>query len=182
VDFTTNIAFSELRRETDSRRVTVFATTAVTHWTGQNLSRELSLPLIARRGAMSTRTLSRRFRAEVGTTPAAWLAHPRVRCAQRLLEATDLTVAQVASEGGFGSAAVMRERFGTVVGQRAPLRSDAAFSNPLAISHQSATSASHPLRRSRQKSNCAPSWKVRGRRAEIGWLKSAERMFPWKAE
>ncbi len=48
-------------------------------WMEQNLSRELPLPVIARRAAMSTRTLSRRFREQVGTTPAAWLAHARVR-------------------------------------------------------------------------------------------------------
>jgi hypothetical protein len=41
----------------------------------QNPSREFPLPVIARRAAMSTRTLSRRFREQVGATPAAWLAH-----------------------------------------------------------------------------------------------------------
>src|SRR5262245_57516600 len=61
------------------------AMTPLLTWIEQNLSRELPLPVIARRGAMSTRTLSRRFREQVGTTPAAWLAHARVRCAQRLL-------------------------------------------------------------------------------------------------
>jgi transcriptional regulator GlxA family with amidase domain len=39
-----------------------------------------------------------------------------VRRAQRLLETTDLAIEQVATEAGFGSAAVMREHFGTVVG------------------------------------------------------------------
>jgi transcriptional regulator GlxA family with amidase domain len=32
---------------------------------------------------MSTRTLSRRFREQVGATPAAWLAHARVRRAEQ---------------------------------------------------------------------------------------------------
>ena len=40
----------------------------------------------------------------------------RVRCAQRLLDRTDLNLAQVSEAAGFGSAAVMREHFGTVVG------------------------------------------------------------------
>ena len=92
------------------------AMTPLLTWMEQNLSRELPLPVIARRAAMSTRTLSRRFREQVGATPAAWLAHARVRRAQRLLETTDLAVEQVAAEAGFGSAAVMRERFGIVVG------------------------------------------------------------------
>jgi transcriptional regulator GlxA family with amidase domain len=96
-------------------------------WMEQNLSRELPLPVIARRAAMSTRTLSRRFREQVGVTPAAWSAHARVRRAQRLLEMTDLAMEQVAAETGFGSAAVMREHFGNVVGT-SPLSYRRAFS------------------------------------------------------
>jgi transcriptional regulator GlxA family with amidase domain len=65
---------------------------------------------------MSIRTLSRRFREQVGTTPARWIAHARVRFAQRLLETTDLSVESVASESGFGSATVMREHFAQRVG------------------------------------------------------------------
>src|SRR6266542_6692893 len=93
----------------------------------RHLSRELPLPVIARRAAMSTRTLSRRFREKVGATPAAWLAHARVRRAQRLLETTDLAIEQVVAETGFGSAAVMREHFGNVVGT-SPLSYRRAFS------------------------------------------------------
>jgi transcriptional regulator GlxA family with amidase domain len=103
------------------------AMTPLLTWMEQNLSRELPLPVIARRAAMSTRTLSRRFREQVGATPAAWLAHARVRRAQRLLETTDLAVEQVATEAGFGSAAVMREHFGIVVGT-SPLSYRRAFS------------------------------------------------------
>ncbi|HET6958200.1 MAG TPA: helix-turn-helix domain-containing protein [Vicinamibacterales bacterium] len=54
-------------------------------------------------------------------------AHARVRHAQRLLETTDLAVEQVAAEAGFGSAAVLREHFGTVVGT-SPLSYRRAFS------------------------------------------------------
>ena len=103
------------------------AMTPLLTWIEQNLSRELPLPVIARRAAMSTRTLSRRFREQVGTTPAAWLSHARVRRAQRLLETTDLAIEQVAAEAGFGSAAVMREHFGTVIGT-SPLLYRRAFS------------------------------------------------------
>jgi transcriptional regulator GlxA family with amidase domain len=76
---------------------------------------------------MSTRTLSRRFREQVGATPAAWLAQARVRRAQRLLETTGLAVEQVATEAGFGSATVMREHFAAVVGT-SPLSYRTAFS------------------------------------------------------
>ena len=85
-------------------------------WIEQNLRKDLSLPVVARHAAMSTRTLSRHFRAQVGTTPADWIARARVRRAQRLLETTELAVERVAAEAGFRSAAVMREHFGQIVG------------------------------------------------------------------
>jgi len=96
-------------------------------WIEQNLSRQLPLSVIARRAAMSTRTLSRRFRDQVGTTPAAWIARARVRSAQGLLETTDLAIEHVAEEAGFGSATVMRTHFGSVVGT-SPLSYRRAFS------------------------------------------------------
>jgi transcriptional regulator GlxA family with amidase domain len=85
-------------------------------WLAQNLGRDLPLPVIARRAGMSTRTLSRRFREQVGTTPALWVTGARVRAAQRLLETTALAVERIAAELGFGSSAAFRERFSTIVG------------------------------------------------------------------
>ncbi len=85
-------------------------------WMARNLRKELSLPAIARRAAMSTRTLSRRFREQVGTTPALWVAQARVRRAQRLLETTDLSVERISTEAGFPSALVLRERFRRILG------------------------------------------------------------------
>ncbi len=85
-------------------------------WMEQNLRGDLSLAVIARRAAMSTRTLSRRFREQVGTTPAAWVVRARARRAQRLLETTALPVERVAAEVGFGSSTVLREHFGQIVG------------------------------------------------------------------
>ena len=83
--------------------------------------------MIATHAAMSTRTLSRRFREEVGTTPAAWVTQARVRRAQQLLETTDLAIERVAADAGFGSAAVLREHFGGIVGTN-PLTYRRAFS------------------------------------------------------
>jgi transcriptional regulator GlxA family with amidase domain len=95
-------------------------------WIEQNLSRQLPLSAIARRAAMSTRTLSRRFREQVGATPASWIAQLRVRRAQRLLETSDLSIEQIAAQVGFGSAVVLREHFGNVVGT-SPLTYRRAF-------------------------------------------------------
>lgn len=96
-------------------------------WIEHNLKRELPLPAIARRAAMSPRTLSRRFREQIGGTPAAWIAQARVRHAQRLLETTDLSIEQVAAEAGFGSATVLRAHFASVVGT-SPMAYRRAFS------------------------------------------------------
>jgi transcriptional regulator GlxA family with amidase domain len=95
-------------------------------WADKNLGDNLSLDALARRAAMSTRTLSRRFRDEVGATPAAWVAEARVRRAQLLLETTTLSVERVATEVGFHSAAVLREHFGSMVGT-SPLAYRRAF-------------------------------------------------------
>ena len=65
---------------------------------------------------MSPRTFARRFKADFGATPAAWLARQRIIHAQRLLEKTDLGLDRIAYESGFGSAAVLRQNFARVLG------------------------------------------------------------------
>jgi transcriptional regulator GlxA family with amidase domain len=85
-------------------------------WIEQNLGRDLSLLALGRRAAMSTRTLSRRFREQIGTTPAQWIGRARVRRAQQLLETTDHAVDRVASLSGFHSATTLRVQFQHVVG------------------------------------------------------------------
>ena len=95
-------------------------------WLEGNLGKDLSLPIVARRAAMSCRTLSRRFRERVGMTPAAWIARARIRQAQRLLETTRLSVEAIAEAVGFGSAPVLREHFRATVGA-SPLMYRRAF-------------------------------------------------------
>jgi transcriptional regulator GlxA family with amidase domain len=98
-------------------------------WIQQNLHRQLPLSVIAGRAAMSTRTLSRRFLKQVGATPAQWIARARVRRAQQLLETTSLSIEEVAAEAGFGSASVLREHFGAILGTP-PLGYRRAFGAP----------------------------------------------------
>jgi len=98
-------------------------------WIEQNLEEPLSLPLVARHAAMSARTLSRRFREQVGLSPAQWIARARIRRAQQLLETTALPIEQVAEKAGFRSASVLREHFGAIVGT-APLAYRHAFGGP----------------------------------------------------
>lgn len=81
----------------------------------RSLGRDLSLPALAKHAGLSTRTLSRRVREQLGITPAQWVAQARVRRAQDLLESTDLSIERVAEEVGFRSAAVLREHFAKTV-------------------------------------------------------------------
>jgi transcriptional regulator GlxA family with amidase domain len=85
-------------------------------WLRANLHRTLDVDAMARRAAMSPRTLARRFREQTGTTPARWLLGLRVRRAQQLLETTPQSVERIAAHAGFGSTATFRDRFHRLVG------------------------------------------------------------------
>jgi transcriptional regulator GlxA family with amidase domain len=83
----------------------------VTDWMLGHLDEELTIDELARRALMSPRTFARRFKADLGTTPGAWLNRQRLLRAQQLLEETRLPLDSVAAESGFGTAAVMRHHF-----------------------------------------------------------------------
>ncbi|MEX0429551.1 helix-turn-helix domain-containing protein [Nocardioides sp. DS6] len=85
-------------------------------WLVENLHEELDVESLARRSAMSARTFARRFRAETGVTPYAWITAQRVLRAEQLLEQTDRSVEWIAHEVGFGNAAALRHHFARVRG------------------------------------------------------------------
>jgi transcriptional regulator GlxA family with amidase domain len=85
-------------------------------WMVENLDADLGVEALARRSLMSPRTFARRFRAETGTTPHAWVTDQRVLRAEQLLERTERPVEWIASEVGFGNPAALRHHFTRVRG------------------------------------------------------------------
>ncbi|MFC3961011.1 GlxA family transcriptional regulator [Nocardia jiangsuensis] len=85
-------------------------------WMEDNLATPLSLADIAGAASVSVRTLSRRFRAHTGTTPAQWLLDRRLQRARELLETSDLPVERIATAAGFGSIETLRYHFVRRVG------------------------------------------------------------------
>lgn len=80
-------------------------------WLREHAAQPLTLADIARHANLSTRTLTRRFREQTGTTPTRWLADQRLNLARELLETTDLPVPAVAERSGHGSATALRAHF-----------------------------------------------------------------------
>lgn len=80
----------------------------VLEWARSRLDRPLTVPDLADRAAASPATLHRRFRAELGTTPLAWLTTERVTLACRLIERGEQRLERVAAASGLGTAANLR--------------------------------------------------------------------------
>jgi transcriptional regulator GlxA family with amidase domain len=85
-------------------------------WMLENIADDHTVARLAHKAQMSERTFARRFVAETGTTPLRWLSTQRVLHAQRLLEETSLSIEEIATECGFGSAALLRHHFNKVIG------------------------------------------------------------------
>ena len=85
-------------------------------WIEQHLAQPLSVSDIARRAAMSPRTLARRFQEQTGTTPARWVNRARVQRARHLLETSDLSISEISDAVGFGAPSTLRERFQQTLG------------------------------------------------------------------
>lgn len=96
-------------------------------WMLEHLAEPHTVESLADRAHMSPRTFARRFAAETGASPYAWLQRQRVAAAQRMLEGTELPVELVAQRCGFGSAAALRQHFTRVVGT-SPLAYRRSFS------------------------------------------------------
>jgi transcriptional regulator GlxA family with amidase domain len=85
-------------------------------WARANLRRSIDVPGLAHRAAMSIRTLHRRCRDELGTTPAKLIERIRVEQARTLLATTALAQKAIASHCGFSSAARFHRAFSRTLG------------------------------------------------------------------
>jgi transcriptional regulator GlxA family with amidase domain len=80
-------------------------------WALDRLREPLGLVDLAAHACCSERTLTRRFREEVGCSPKRWLLQIRVDRARELLESTVLSVDEIAAATGFPSADALRAQF-----------------------------------------------------------------------
>ena len=85
-------------------------------WITENIAHTITVAAMARVAGVAERTLTRRFKAEVGCAPHTWLTRQRVARVQELLEDTRLSVEGVAAESGFGAAPLLRHHFTRLVG------------------------------------------------------------------
>jgi transcriptional regulator GlxA family with amidase domain len=85
--------------------------TEMLEWLRGCLHEPHTLDALAARACMSRRTFTRRFRQVTGATVGVWLLNQRLALAQRFLETTAQSIAQVAEESGFGSEAALRLHF-----------------------------------------------------------------------
>jgi transcriptional regulator GlxA family with amidase domain len=80
-------------------------------WLADNVRRDLSIAMLARRAAMSPRNFARMFSQAVGKTPGKHIEDLRLEVARRQLETRSSSLAEVARASGFKSAEVMRRTF-----------------------------------------------------------------------
>jgi transcriptional regulator GlxA family with amidase domain len=85
-------------------------------WAQERLGEQLTVADLAARARVSPATLHRRFRAQLGTTPLAWLTAERVALACRLIERGEERLDVVAARSGLGTAANLRARLRRATG------------------------------------------------------------------
>jgi transcriptional regulator GlxA family with amidase domain len=93
------------------------AVIAAEQYAAKHLHRQISIGELARAGAVSPRTLSRRVQAATGMSPTAMLQRLRVARAAALLETTKLSIEAIAAKVGYSDPAAFRRVFRRHAGQ-----------------------------------------------------------------
>jgi transcriptional regulator GlxA family with amidase domain len=84
---------------------------ATQQWMLSGLGGAITVARMAAQAQMSPRHFHRRFVERTSMTPLAWLHQQRIARAKELLETTDLTVEEIATQVGLGSPANLRVHF-----------------------------------------------------------------------
>lgn len=85
-------------------------------WIRQHLQADLSLVALAKRAAMSERSLQRRFAEQTGYSPNEWIIRERIASAKELLESSRKPLSKIIQQCGFGSEETFRRHFRRIVG------------------------------------------------------------------
>jgi transcriptional regulator GlxA family with amidase domain len=91
--------------------------------------RDLSVPALAARMAMSERNFARKFREQLGVSPAQYVLRARVESARIRLEKGKESIEAIAARCGFGTEETMRRSFQKIV-RVAPRGYRARFARP----------------------------------------------------
>ncbi|MFG2171470.1 GlxA family transcriptional regulator [Streptomyces niveus] len=89
---------------------------ATREWALRRLGEPLTLTALARHAAVSPRTFSRRFVEDTGYTPMQWVMRTRVDAARELLERSELSIEQIATDVGLGTGTNLRLHFQSTLG------------------------------------------------------------------
>lgn len=106
-------------------------------WMRDHLDDNLTIENLSSKAGMSRRTFIRRFEEATGIPPGEWVLQERVTRARSLLEATSISVEDVATAVGFGSADSLRHHFRTRL-TTSPVRYRTVFARrgiQLSLSH-----------------------------------------------
>lgn len=100
----------------------------VMDWARAHLAQPLDVADLVAQAAMSERTFLRRFQGATGLAPATWLQRQRLYRAQELLEVSELSLDDIATQCGYVSLETFRAAFKRVVGT-SPAAFRARFQN-----------------------------------------------------
>lgn len=85
-------------------------------WLQQHMTKQPRVAALAKRLAVSERTLTRRIQAALGPAPLMYLQHLRIDTARALLEGGDLRVEQVVAMLSYGNTSSFARLFRSCVG------------------------------------------------------------------
>ncbi|MBI3712213.1 MAG: transcriptional regulator FtrA [Burkholderiales bacterium] len=85
-------------------------------WIRTHLQADLTIAALAKRAAMSERSLQRHFTEQTGYSPNEWIIRERIASAQELLESSRKPLRKIIEQCGFGSEETFRRHFRRIVG------------------------------------------------------------------